>query len=194
MRVSKSEFARIKAMARKAKRIDRIADNLALSVRGTQLQAPGTPQDAPPRHWGSRDKGYAFGRVRKARKPKTSRKRLVAQLDELCSQYVRKRDGAKTGGLCVFGCGRPIFCWFHFIKRSRSLKTRWDHEDNLVASCAPCNGYMEHNEAPFWVWYIKNKGADRMEALEARSHGSANFSIADLEAILADLTNRMRLL
>ena len=54
---------------------------------------------------------------------------------------------------------------------------------NIVASCIPCNGYMEHNEAPFWVWYVKQFGAAQMEKLERMSHGTANFSIGELETM-----------
>lgn len=119
MRVSKSEFARIKAKARKAKRIDRIADNLALSVRGTQLQAPGEAGKAPPRHWGSRDKGYAFGRARKARKPRPMSQKLqikaikkrILGTGGLWSQAVRKRDGNK----CVMCNATGVLHAHHFL-------------------------------------------------------------------------------
>jgi len=96
--------------------------------------------------------------------------------------------------MCVFGCGRLVQCWFHFIKRSRSLRTRWDYENNIVGSCMPCNGYMEHNEAPFWAWYIKKRGADKMIELEAKSHGICKLSIQDLENIRDDIKSKINLL
>jgi len=119
------------------------------------------------------------------------RKRLMAVCLELGSQFIRRRDSKKTGGRCVFGCGRPIECWFHFIKQSRSLKTRFD-ERNIVASCFACNGKMEHGEGWAWAWYANTYGLAQMNEILRLSHGTANFSIADLEEIRDNFKRRIQ--
>ena len=71
------------------------------------------------------------------KKKKPNRKRIVAQLDKIFSLFIRIRDKRENGGLCVFGCGRPIQCVFHFITRTKHI-VRWD-TDHAVGSCAADN-------------------------------------------------------
>lgn len=122
-----------------------------------------------------------------AKKPKSwNAAAIKKELDAICSIVVRRRDSKKTGGLCVFNCGRPIQCAFHFIRKSRSLKLRYDLR-NIVGSCMACNGYMEHCEGPFWTWYAKTHGIEKMESLQIESHGAANWprsKFAEIRAFL----------
>lgn len=154
VQVSKSEFARIKALARKAKRIDRIADNLALSVQGTQTarQEPSKqPNTAPGRLWGSRDKGYAFGRAQKARKPRPMSQKLqikaikkrILGTGGLWSQAVRKRDGSR----CVM-CGSINRVGAHhwLYRRSHSMALAVDPANGISLCAFPCHlGRVHHD-------------------------------------------------
>lgn len=112
-----------------------------------------------------------------------SRSRLYKELDAETSKIVRAIWTEKTGGMCPFGCGREIECAFHFIRKSRSLKMRWDLR-NVVGACIPCNGYMEHAEGPFWTWYARTYGIEQMEAIQRESHGRALWSRSDLTTML----------
>lgn len=158
MQVSKSEFARLKALVRKAKRIDRIADNLALSVAGTQAarQEPSKqPQDAPGRAWGSRDATYPIGpqsrrKARIATKPcpisiklqiKAIKKRILGT-GGLWSQAVRKRDRACV--MCYKVDGLQAHHWF--IRRSHSMALAVDIA-NGATLCYSCHIGRAHREA-----------------------------------------------
>jgi hypothetical protein len=112
------------------------------------------------------------------------RPRLINALDDVVSLIVRKIWIEKTGGLCPFGCGRPIECAFHFIKKSRSLKVRFDFR-NVIGACSPCNGYMEVAPAKFFSWYANTFGAEQLAQIEQESHGRAGWSRTDLAEMLA---------
>lgn len=129
------------------------------------------------------------------------RSELVLRNDEAAKAYVKIRDKRRWGGRCPFGlhgfvesCARErrmIEVWFHFIKRSRSEKLRWDVDRNIVGSCAPCNGYMENNSAPFWAWYINQFSSDGMIKLEQDSHGPSGFGRIELDAIYKNIQGRL---
>lgn len=138
-------------------------------------------------------------------KPKLlARPDLVKRNDEVCSKYIVARDKLKWEGYCPFGVSgfvlsckrerRLIQCWFHFIKRSRSERLRWDYARNIVGSCFPCNGYMENNEAPFWAWYVREHGSKKMMSLVNDSHGSSGFGRIELDLIYDDIKKQMAIL
>lgn len=133
-------------------------------------------------------------RRRKSRTlPGVSRKALVDDLDHLTSMIVRIRDKRRTGGMCVFGCGRPIQCAFHFITRSKHI-VRWDL-DNLVGSCHAENYENEYNPSKFISWYIAQNGLEKWEALVAKSRKRANngagFSVEDLLKLRRELQEKL---
>lgn len=126
-----------------------------------------------------------------AKKPKRpSLGAIKKSLDDLCSLVARKRDSSRNSGSCVFSCGRPIQCAFHFIRKSRSLKMRYDLR-NVVGSCIPCNGHMEYNEGPFWTWYARTFGIEQMEAIQKESHGAANWPRSKFDEIRKFLTEEL---
>ena len=176
--LSLSEFRRIKAMskAKKSRRAEKVAENADLKGSGTS-------------------EGYAIGmpkRAKKAKKPKSSRKRLVAKLDALFSMFVRLRGKKQTGGLCELCAKRPIEVCFHWVSRG-DYATRWD-PNNAVASCRGCNFEETFRKRKYRDMHIMLIGEAAREALEEKARSLTHFTDADLEAILADLTNRMRLL
>lgn len=138
----------------------------------------------------------------KPKKPKLlTRAKLILRNDEVAKTYVKIRDKRRWGGRCPFGlhgfvesCGgeaRMIEVWFHFVKRSRSEKLRWDVDRNIVGSCSPYNGYMEINSAPFWAWYAHHFGAEAMVKLNEDSHGPSGFGRIELDAIYEKLQARL---
>ena len=159
VQLNKRDFkdAIAKIAERKAKREQKLADMSQMA----QIRA----QDAP---GGPRKVKDAYRRI-------PSLGSLKKALDTIFSVIIRARDWVKTGGMCVFGCGRPIQCAFHFIRKSRSLRMRYDSR-NVVGACFACNGYMEHSEGPFWTWYARAYGIDQMEEIQKESHGAVYFS------------------
>lgn len=124
------------------------------------------------------------------RKPKSERKRLVAELDRTFSFFIRRRDGLKTGGTCIFDfCGGMIECCFHFITRAKH-SVRWD-ERNAVGACASCNFTMEFNPHPFINWYISKHGLPAYQELFRDSNRIAKFSNDDLQTILDGIKSKM---
>lgn len=112
---------------------------------------------------------------------KSTRRRLVAQLDIIFSLYIRMRD-KRLRGRCPFhdSCSfRPIECCFHFITRSK-FSTRWD-EQNAVGACHACNFKENFNNHIFISWYLSKFGKEQYESLIARSNRIAKHSIDDLE-------------
>lgn len=118
-----------------------------------------------------------------------SRKRTVSQMDKIFSILIRTRDRLANNGLCVFGCGRPIECAFHFVTRSK-YSTRWD-ETNTVGSCMSDNYTMEFNPHPYIHWYIKKYGVEAYENLVERSNKIAKFSTSDLREMLEHLKGQL---
>ena len=117
------------------------------------------------------------------------RKRLVAQLDNIFSLVVRKRDSKLNFGRCVFGCGRPIQCVFHFVTRSKYI-LRWDLR-NGVGSCYAQNYENEFNPHPYIQWYRKKYGDKAYDELVGSSNKIAKFSDSDLLEIKAGLESAL---
>lgn len=80
---------------------------------------------------------------KKPKKKLSEMKRLSKKLSDLCSEYVRKRDGK-----CIL-CGKHTeyknLAAHHWIKtKARSLKYRYDPR-NLVSLCYGCHICQIHN-------------------------------------------------
>ncbi len=99
--------------------------------------------------------------------PKAPRKRIIAKLDEVFSQYIRLRDSYQKGDERRVKC--PL-CWaemnrkqaqnMHFISRW-ILKYRFS-ENNCHAGCYRCNVvlnwnyiiYTRYMQKKYWVNYV----------------------------------------
>lgn len=115
------------------------------------------------------------------RKKKTDRQKLVAALDKVFSLYIRQ-ESKKKYGKCPFCKTKPIEHCFHFLSRV-SYATRWN-ELNAIGSCRACNMSMEYSPAPFLLWFIDNRGRDKLDYLQALWHSVAKFSNSDLETMI----------
>lgn len=117
---------------------------------------------------------------------------LIKKLDAVFSLYIRARDKRVTGGKCVFGCGRPIECCFHFVTRAK-YAVRWDVE-NAVGSCTIDNYTNEFNPHPYVGWYIKRYGLGKYEDLLRRSNSVVKRTDLELLEIARDLKVRLEAL
>ena len=119
--------------------------------------------------------------------------KIKLDLDDLFSLAVRMEQKRK-GPRCAFAdfrkCGGLVECCFHFVRKSRSLALRYDFR-NAVGSCIACNGYMEHNEGPFWTWYALTFGVEQMVSIQAESHQPIYASRFWLDGQRAAIKERM---
>lgn len=80
-----------------------------------------------------------------------SKKTMVARLDRLVSEYVRKRDGQ-----CVVCGAREALQCGHFEHRGNHA-LRWDLR-NCNCQCATCNGKHEYITTPYRNFMIRKYG------------------------------------
>ena len=86
---------------------------------------------------------------------KPTRKSLIAKLDKVFSEYIRRRHGEIA--TCVT-CGKKDH-WKklqagHFMSR-KHYATRWD-EDNVGVQCSACNVFR-YGEQYLFAKYLGNK-------------------------------------
>ena len=118
-----------------------------------------------------------------------TRKQLVAKIERLHPAYIRTRDGNQ----CVIckELGRPMRggpqCGHLFTRVNRS--TRWDvtPDGNTFCQCAGCNQVHEYQPYHFIQWYIRKFGQEKLDALFRRHNTVKNWSLEDLEDLLAFL-------
>lgn len=118
------------------------------------------------------------------------RKKLLKAIERDFKAYIFKRDEKIRPGLCRFDwCNNPKQCWFHFIRQSRSLKTKFD-ERNVIYSCLKCNVKMESGEGWAWAWFFKTFGLEQAQEIERASHGAANWGIYELEEMALEWSRK----
>ena len=110
---------------------------------------------------------------------------LTIECDKLASDLVRKITSAETKGRCRFSaygfCDGMVQCAFHFFRKSRSLKLRFDLR-NIAGSCFSCNSAMENNEVPYWEYFVETRGHDLFDELARMSHEIVRGARTFLEA------------
>ena len=160
-----------KSAERRARRTERVAENAALddiSAGLDRLDGPAASQDAPGRHWGTRDRTYPINQP-KARKSKPRRKKspTLSKLKKLLwneiSLLVRS-----WSRVCVACDLRPTECAAHIVPSNEGAATRF-FLPNLYPCCVICNGLENWNRAN-WVYIHKKRFGDEfVDALFAFS-------------------------
>lgn len=107
---------------------------------------------------------------------KPSRKALVRKLDNVFSEFIRKRDKH-----CVVCGTRENLTCGHLFSRI-AYSTRWD-EMNAFGQCMGCNLRHEHDAYPFTKWFIGRFGQDRWDDLHRQYSAIRKFSNQDLQAL-----------
>lgn len=116
------------------------------------------------------------------------RKKLLNELDELCSKYVRTRDNK-----CIL-CGKHVgetkkLQSHHWIvSRARSTKYRFD-ERNCVSLCYGCHiGRVHHNPTIALLEELKDRAIinkivtpEEIEEIKASSNIPYKMTIAEIE-------------
>jgi len=105
----------------------------------------------------------------------------LSVLDNICSEYIRRRAIAEEGGCqrCLTpkhdiqkDNGKVLPAWkqlqcSHFIGRSRRA-VRYE-EDNLVGLCAACHIYLTSHPLEHVRWFTEHLGEEKMDFLLARN-------------------------
>ena len=109
------------------------------------------------------------------------RKKLVKQLDDIFSLYIRARDNYTC---CVCGGKKPVVviqCG-HFHSR-KHYSTRWD-ELNAMAQCASCNLYHNQDKEPMRQAFLRRYTQHQYDMLYIKFRKTTKFSDADLKFLI----------
>lgn len=115
------------------------------------------------------------------RQKKSDRKKIVAKLDQLVSEIVRKRDGK-----CVI-CGTTERLQAGHLFSRVAYSIRWDL-NNVFAQCSGCNLRHEHDSFPFHDWFIREYSLEDFRILHALWKHPKKWTQAELEALYEKLS------
>lgn len=123
---------------------------------------------------------------------KTSRKKIVENLDRVFSQYIRNRF-AKNGLATCVTCNstkevKQLQCG-HFMSR-KHYSTRWD-EVNCQVQCYTCNVMQYGQQYRFGLYLNSTYGPDTAEDLHIKSKQMVKLSDADLEIMIENYKNKL---
>ena len=151
----KTDLAR--SRARKARRVEKAADNAALHfISGDEKFSPIAPKStakAPPRHWGARDVTYPINQPKRPRKAKRKKSPTLSKLKKLLwteiSLLVRS-----WSPVCLGCLSNPTECAGHVVPANSGGATA-HFLPNLVPMCFSCNG-DEFRHRGEWVYRFKS--------------------------------------
>ena len=116
---------------------------------------------------------------------RTRSQRLHDDLDEVCADIVKERDGHK----CRRCGGAPVY-WAHIIRRSRSKAVRWN-PDNALALCRSCHKWFDvsADKIQAAIFIEQMIGKEKMAELHelASSRNARPWLVYDLEKKLQEL-------
>lgn len=109
------------------------------------------------------------------------RKKEIARLDVLFSEYIRKRAIQQVGG-CE-RCGnwkadyKQLQCSHFWGRRKQSVR---HNEDNAIGLCGACHMYFTSNPQEHYEWFKKRLGEERFELLNMQAQ---TYYKVDIEAV-----------
>jgi hypothetical protein len=117
---------------------------------------------------------------------KTERKKLIKKLDKVFGDYIKKRDNY-TCVLC--GSKERVQCG-HLLTRA-AYSTRWD-EEGCFAQCFKCNYTHEFRPYPFYQWFIKKFGQEKLDDLYFRHKQVVKFKNFQLEELIEKYSKKIQ--
>ena len=128
------------------------------------------------------------------RTPAVTRKKLIARLDKVFSQWVRRKDADHRGYVECWTCGK-VLPWSrvdagHFQSRAK-FSTRWD-EMNVKPQCKGCNGFRSGEQFKFARKLDAVYGEGTAQELEVLSNQTRKYSVEELEALIDVYNRRLR--
>lgn len=123
-----------------------------------------------------------------------TRKKLIARLDKVFSQWVRSKDADHRGFVQCFTCGQ-FKHWKtvdagHFQSRAK-FSTRWD-EMNVKPQCKSCNGFRSGEQFKFARHLDRVYGEGTAMEVEQLSNTTKKWSSEELEALVDVYNRRLR--
>jgi hypothetical protein len=129
-----------------------------------------------------------------------TRKKLIARLDKVFSQWVRMRTADHRGFVECYTCGK-VAHWKtvdagHFQSRAK-FSTRWmcDPEEgmvNVAPQCKSCNGFRSGEQFKFARRLDAEFGEGTAETIEQASNQTRKYSVEELEALIDVYNRRLR--
>jgi len=129
-----------------------------------------------------------------------TRKKLIARLDKVFSQWVRMRTADHRGFVECYTCGK-VAHWKtvdagHFQSRAK-FSTRWmcDPEEgmvNVAPQCKSCNGFRSGEQFKFARRLDAEFGEGTAESIEQASNQTRKYSVEELEALIEVYNRRLR--
>jgi len=123
-----------------------------------------------------------------------TRKKLIARLDRVFSQWVRSKDADHRGYVQCFTCG----VWKHWktvdaghFQSRAKFSTRWD-ERNVRPQCKSCNGFRSGEQYRFARNLDAEYGEGTAMEIEALSNTTRKYSVEELEALVDVYNRRLR--
>jgi hypothetical protein len=120
---------------------------------------------------------------------KPTRKTLITKLDNVFSEYIRRRYAKNEIATCVT-CGKKDH-WKklqagHFMSR-KHYATRWD-EDNVEVQCSACNVFR-YGEQYLFAKYL---GTEKADMLLAKSRETVKFSDWEIQEMIELYKNKIK--
>jgi hypothetical protein len=129
-----------------------------------------------------------------------TRKKLIARLDRVFSQWVRQRCADHRGYVECYTCGKQAH-WKtvdagHFQSRGK-FATRWMCEPeeglvNVAPQCKRCNGFRSGEQFKFARRLDADFGEGTAEKIEQMSNQTRKFTTAELEALIEVYNRKLR--
>ena len=120
---------------------------------------------------------------------KPTRKTLITKLDNVFSEYIRRRYAKNEIATCVT-CGKKDH-WKklqagHFMSR-KHYATRWD-EDNVEVQCSACNVFR-YGEQYLFAKYL---GTEKADMLLAKSREAVKFPDWEIQEMIELYKNKIK--
>lgn len=118
----------------------------------------------------------------------STRQKLIKDLDNVFSRFVRMRASDESGFAECFTCGKTAR-WKemdagHFMGRS-AYSTRWD-EQNVQIQCKRCNIFRHGEQYKFSLALDRQYGEGTSETLFRLSKQTRKFGTADLRLLIKE--------
>jgi hypothetical protein len=125
---------------------------------------------------------------------KKERAKVVEKLDEVFSEFVRRRHANEHGQVACYTCG-AVKHWKqmhagHFMSRSK-MATRWN-ETNVQVQCVACNIFRAGEQFKFGLALDTQLGEGTAEEMLYLSNQSGQYSIEQLREMIAHYRERLR--
>ncbi len=117
------------------------------------------------------------------------RKKLVKQLDDAFSKYIRERDNYTCIVCGVTNKTHVIQCGHLFSRVSNS--TRWS-ESNANAQCSGCNMRHEYDFEPYRKTYVNKYGEKQYDIEYIKFKQTTKFSESDLKQMVELYKNKLK--